>query len=154
MTNAQKLKEHLRWALEELDRYVTIGGDGVARNRFEGQLVEGYVKPYSAAKNVLVKRSFQHGQQVWINFPNDPGVENGYVGNAMLLEFDDTEIDGPQWRAALPNEGGDAWFPENCISPLAVPPLPTTIPTDDGSPEKSMDRVASAFEYYAKSRRF
>lgn len=51
--NTDNLQAHLRWALEELDRYVIIGGDGIARNRCEGQMVTDYIKPYSAAKTAL-----------------------------------------------------------------------------------------------------
>lgn len=78
MTNTTTLQTHLEWALNELDRYVTIGGDGIARNRCEGQVVDGYTDPYSAARKSLTVPSLKAGQRVQIAFAADPGFNNGY----------------------------------------------------------------------------
>lgn len=117
--NTAKLQEHLRWALEELDRYVTIGGDGVARNRCEGQVVEDYTKAYSAAKKALTLPKLEPEQRVWIVYPNDEGLANGYIGAATLIERDTEQfIDGPSWRVSIPDGDDECWFPESCITPL------------------------------------
>ena len=118
--NTQTLQNHLRWALGELDRYVTIGGDGVARNRCEGQVVDGYTDAYSAAKKVLQLPKLDVGVRVWINFPADTGLDNGYSGEATLLEHDD-DIDDLNscalWRVSIPG-GDECWFPANSMTPL------------------------------------
>lgn len=120
--NTTKLQAHLRWALEELDRYVTIGGDGVARNRCEGQVVDGYTDAYSAAKKALQPPKLDVGVRVWINFPSDPGLDNGYSGEATLLEREDRngrEMDGaPTWRVSIPGGDDESWFPEDSLTPL------------------------------------
>lgn len=115
--NTTKLQEHLRWALEELDRYVTIGGDGVARNRCGGQVIDGYTNAYSAATKALQLPKLDVGVRVWINFPSDPGYDNGYSGEATLLEREVCE-DGPSWRVSIPRIDDENWFPENSITPL------------------------------------
>lgn len=115
--NTTKLQAHLRWALEELDRYVTIGGDGVARNRCEGQVVDGYTDAYSAAKKALQPPKLDVGVRVWINFPSDPGYDNGYSGEATLLEREVCE-DGPSWRVSIPRIDDENWFPEDSLTPL------------------------------------
>jgi hypothetical protein len=115
--NTTKLQEHLRWALEELDRYVTIGGDGVARNRCEGQVVDGYTDAYSAAKKALQPIKFEVGCKVWINYAADDGLYNEYIGEATLLEREIWE-DGPNWRVSIPGGDDESWFPESSITPL------------------------------------
>ena len=116
-TNVTELQKHLRWALEELDRHVTIGGDGVARNRCEGQVVDGYTDAYSAAKKAITTPKLEVGRKVWIDFPSDPGYGNGYTGKATLLEWDtfDGEI---SWRVAIPSGDDEGWFPEDYIIAL------------------------------------
>ena len=115
--NTTKLQAHLRWALEELDRYVTIGGDGVARNRCEGQVVDGYTDAYSAAKKVLQLPKLAVGVRVWINFPSDYGLDNGYSGEATLLERDDDIDSCVMWRVSIPG-GDECCFPEDSMTPL------------------------------------
>ena len=118
--NTQTLQNHLRWALGELDRYVTIGGDGVARNRCEGQVVDGYTDAYSAAKKALQLPKLDVGVRVWINFPSDPGYDNGYSGEATLLERDNSEalFTGEMWRVSIPGGDDECCFPANSMTPL------------------------------------
>lgn len=119
--NTTKLQAHLRWALEELDRYVTIGGDGVARNRCEGQVVDGYTGAYSAAKKALQLPKLDVGVRVWINFPAEAGYDNGYSGEAILLERDDDVDDLNScalWRVSIPGGDDECWFPANSMTPL------------------------------------
>ena len=118
--NTTVLQKHLRWALAELDRYVTIGGDGVARNRCEGQVVDGYTNAYSAAKKALQLPKLDVGARVWINFPADTGLDNGYSGEATLLEHDNSEalFTGEMWRVSIPGGDDECWFPANSMTPL------------------------------------
>lgn len=120
--NTTKLQEHLRWALEELDRYVTIGGDGVARNRCGGQVIDGYTNAYSAATKALQLPKLDVGVRVWIDFPSDSGLDNGYSGEATLLERDDRKGRGwdgmVMWRVSIPDGDDESWFPENSLTPL------------------------------------
>ena len=120
--NTQTLQNHLRWALGELDRYVTIGGDGVARNRCEGQVVDGYTDAYSAAKKALQLPKLDVGVRVWINFPADrDDFDNGYSGEATLLERDDDVDDLNScalWRVSIPGGDDECWFPANSMTPL------------------------------------
>lgn len=118
MTNTTTLQTHLEWALNELDRYVTIGGDGIARNRCEGQVVDGYTDPYSAARKSLTVPSLKAGQRVQIAFAADPGFNNGYIGEATLCERLDWSEAGPHWRVSVPNGDDDIWFPETSITPF------------------------------------
>ena len=115
--NTTKLQAHLRWALEELDRYVTIGGDGVARNRCGGQVIDGYTNAYSAATKALQLPKLDVGVRVWVDFPSDSGLDNGYSGEATLLEREVCE-DGPNWRVSIPGGDDESWFPENSLTPL------------------------------------
>lgn len=117
-SNTTKLQGHLRWALEELDRYVTIGGDGVARNRCEGQVVDGYTDAYSAAKKALNLPKLESGQKVWIVYPNDDGLSNGYSGEATLIERDEWDGGEINWRVSIPGGDDECWFPESCMTPL------------------------------------
>ena len=118
--NTTVLQKHLRWALAELDRYVTIGGDGVARNRCEGQVVDGYTDAYSAAKKALQLPKLDVGVRVWITFPADTGLDNGYSGEATLLEHDNSEalFTGEMWRVSIPGGDDECWFPANSMTPL------------------------------------
>jgi hypothetical protein len=118
--NTQTLQSHLRWALNELDRYVTIGGDGIARNHCEGRVVEDYVQAYSAARKSLQPPELKIGSRVWINFPADTGLDNGYSGEATLLEHDNSEalFTGEMWRVSIPGGDDECWFPANSMTPL------------------------------------